>query len=298
MSVFSGKCDLFDHISFEKMYNNGSYKVSDELECFEIFKKRTGGKIYQHYLVKVTELNQDKVKDYCKDFDFTKIETKVPDKRMKEGFKIITSYTYTYYGTEYKSLKELNKHGVYIEQEITFNTLLDIIPYYSYVIAFSASDENSEHVVIANESYPMSEFNDGLKYGTFFRFPNWENQRLQEHYIEVCKKYFLYKVEERTKQIDIVGIKPLHNKWYELILPKAVDYMHEDELKYVWKDGNVKTHWCNPKMKEGEPNVLLLHESDVENFLAEDIKTGNVVIEYVETCDFPNEARDSEVKGD
>lgn len=292
MSSYSGVCDLSDYISFEKMYDKGSYKLSDELECFEIFKKKTNGKIYQHHLVKVSEFNQDKVKENCRGFDFTKIETKVPDKRLKEGFKIITSYKYTYYGTEYNSLKELNKRGVYIEQEITFNTLLDIIPYYPYIIGFSASDENGAHVVISNNPEPMREFEDSLKHGGLFRFPNWENQRLQEHYIEVCKKYFLYKLEERTKQIDIVGIKPLHNGWYELILPKAVDYMHEDELKYVWKDGKVKTHWCNPKMKKDEPNVLLLHESDVDNFLAEDIKDGNVVIEYVETCDFPNEARD------
>lgn len=292
MSRYSGKCDLFDHISFEKSYNKGGYSLSDELECFEIFKKRTGGKIYQHYQVTVSEYNQEKVKQACKHFDYEEIKTEVIDKRTKTGTKTIVSYKYKYYNQEYNSLKELNKHGVYIEQEITFNTLLDIIPYYPYIVTFSASDENGEHVVIANDSFPMSEFKDGLKHGLWFRFPAWDNKELQNHYLEVAEKYFLYKIDERRKTIPVVGYKPLHNGYYELPLPKAADYMHADEVKYVWKDGNVKSHWSNPKFSEQDPTVLLLTEADVDTFLSEDIKSGNVEISYVETCDFPNEARD------
>ena len=54
MSRFSGKCDLFDHMCMEKhRTKDGSDKkedlekasvlYSDPVECFEIFKKKTGG---------------------------------------------------------------------------------------------------------------------------------------------------------------------------------------------------------------------------------------------------------------
>ena len=57
MSKFSGKCDLYDHIMMEKTYpdsKNPNILISNELECFEIFKKRTGGKLYQHLKIELT----------------------------------------------------------------------------------------------------------------------------------------------------------------------------------------------------------------------------------------------------
>jgi hypothetical protein len=58
MSKFSGKCDLYDHVMMEKTYpdpNNKNILVSDELECFEIFKKRTGGILCQSRKVKLDD---------------------------------------------------------------------------------------------------------------------------------------------------------------------------------------------------------------------------------------------------
>ena len=80
MSWASGKCDLFNHLSFCKMRTiDGSDKkedldkarvlYSDEMECFKIFKQRTGGVLHQHKRIEVTEHNQDFVAKKCGNFE-------------------------------------------------------------------------------------------------------------------------------------------------------------------------------------------------------------------------------------
>lgn len=57
MSRLSGVCDLYDYILSEKMYDHEGYFTSDLLECFEIFRQKTEGVIYQHYQVKHIDKN-------------------------------------------------------------------------------------------------------------------------------------------------------------------------------------------------------------------------------------------------
>ena len=121
MSIFSGKCDLFDHISgMGGWYDRNGNKVkftqegvsvlySDPLRDFEEFKRRTGGVIYQHVHIKeVWEGNQEFIKAHCKEFDFAENADEVPDKRKKSGWRADRYFTYYYWGKWYKA-KEINK---------------------------------------------------------------------------------------------------------------------------------------------------------------------------------------------
>ena len=88
MSMFSGKCDLFDHINglagwYDRDGNpvkmgegHGAY-YGDEYRDFLEFKKRTDGVLYQHKKVEVTRSNQDEVA-----------------KKLGSNFEIIEHYIY------------------------------------------------------------------------------------------------------------------------------------------------------------------------------------------------------------
>ena len=120
MSRWSGKCDLYDTIMMlhhrtkdgsdkKEDLDKASVLYSDELECFNEFKEKTGGVIHQHQKIKVTLLNQELVEKKCKSFKIIKHTKEVEDKRFKETKRTDTYYTYEYWGKEYKDLKELNK---------------------------------------------------------------------------------------------------------------------------------------------------------------------------------------------
>jgi len=284
MSLFSGCYDLYNYMMSEKTYEFDSFRKSDELECFNIFKERTGGVIHQHQEIEVTGYNQDYVEKHCPEFKVIPHKTAVKDGRLKTKQKEITTYTYEYYGKEYKTLKELNKHKVYITIDIHFNTLLDIIPYYPHSIKFATSSEDKEVIYISKESQILSEKNSFYKWGGGSA---WEyfTKRLQEHYLEVCQKYFLYKIEERTKIIPIAGYEEYDDSHFKLTIENGIDYMHS--LYYVWDDNKPHTHWTCPEMLD--EHTILLHNEDIKGLLADDIKSGIVKIKYVEKCDFPKD---------
>lgn len=197
MSKFSGKCDLYDHMMMKKLtpsIDNPNLLVSDELECFEEFKKRTKGILYQHHKIIVTEQNQNFVKDHCDAFIINTHTITKPDKRLKEGQKICEYYSYEYYGKHYQTLKELNKHGVYITTEIKFTTLLDLIPYYPYIISSSCSTNDTEHIIISNQSYPESRLNEMLA-NSYLPCIDYK-KILQNHYIDIFKSYHKQILEE------------------------------------------------------------------------------------------------------
>jgi len=299
MSKFSGKCDLFDHIAGQGGWFNkegqpvkfgeegvGVY-YSDEFLDFEAFKKKTGGVIHQHHKIKVDEYNQEFVKEHCKFFDYKKHVWQDPDKRCKCGFKEVITYTYIYYDKKY-TLKELNKRGVYIETDIHFDTLLDLIPYYPYIVSCAACDGDKQYVVISKESFVDSEFKEHLQYGWISGVDY--KKKLQEHYLEVCRDYFLYKLEERTKIIDIKNLvyapEMIDDKvieHYYLLTDTKIDYMHN--IEFVWEDGKLHSHWTSPKVVND--NTIEISKEDVKNYLTEDIKNGTVKIKYVEKCEFP-----------
>ena len=249
---------------------------SDELECFEIFKENTGGVIHQHKLVKVTESNQDFVAKQCKYFTFDTIPNPDPSSKKKP------KYTYKYFGTEYPTLKALNKHGVYITIDIHFDTLLDIIPYYPYIVCMGAYSNGREEIIISAESEVISRRDESLEYG---HLNGWESdtKRLQQHYLEVCKNYYLYKLDERVRIVPIKDYHLYDDQYYFITVPVAIDYLHE--MHFVWNDGRVHSHWTSPELRDR--NKILIHRQDIEHYLKDDIAAGTVSIRYVEKCEFP-----------
>ena len=223
MSVVSGKADLLDHIYMEKQYpvnpnNPHSPLVSDLMECFKIFKTKTGGVIYQHEEVDVNVLNQFLVEKMCDKFKIIEHKVKKVDNRYKDKCKEHIYYTYKYWDKEYKTLKELNKKGVYITKEITFNYLEDLIPYFPYVIAFASCDENSETIVIANESEPEERNREHIKFG--IQPDNYYQHQLARCTRQVILDYYSdYK--ERTVE-DWFEVEIKDNKKI-VHLPSAID---------------------------------------------------------------------------
>ena len=198
MSKFSGKCDLYDHVMMEKTYpdpKNPNILISDELECFEIFKKKTGGILHQCHKVKLDDWNIDYWINYYNNPERLSKEahtTIKEDKRCKDGKKEITTYTYTYWGTKYKSLKELNDHGFYGTVEIKFNTLLDLLPYYPYIVTMMACDQEQETIYISNSSYVDSYVKDVVNYSEpKFRMIEIYREELKKHYVKVINEYGL-----------------------------------------------------------------------------------------------------------
>lgn len=196
MSRFSGKCDLYDHIMMEKTYDKGSYYDSDELECFKIFKEKTGGKLYQYRQVRVSTINQEELAEKCPKFSYTKNKIKTPDRRTKSGYREVTAYTYTYYDTTYTDLKSLNEAGgVTISVEIPFENIFDLIPYYPYLIAVSVCNSEKETIYISKESFVDAELQRYLDWSVSNSMNNYYHKELQQHYVELIENYGLEKLK-------------------------------------------------------------------------------------------------------
>ncbi len=294
MSIFSGKCDLADHINgiagwYDKDGNpvkmgegHGAY-YGDEYRDFLEFKRRTGGVMYQHQKVKVTEWNQDEIAKKIPDqFKIIKHEAIVEDKRHKSGKRSDISYTYEYWGKEYKTLKELNKHGVFVTIDIHFDTILDLIPYYPYIICASCYNDGKETVFISKESFVIEERDEHFENGHFSDFWQHYIKRLQEHYFEVCRDYLCYKLEERTKIVPIdldhmeCPVEP-RTADYTMFVDDEIDCNHK--IEFIWDDGMIHSHWTSPKMESA--HSITISYQDIEGYLKEDIKNGKVKIKYV-----------------
>jgi hypothetical protein len=95
-------------------------------------------------------------------------------------------------GTKYNSLKDLNNNGFYGTIEIKFNTLLDLLPYYPYIITMIVSDQEHERVYISNSSYVDMYTNDVVNYSEpKFRMLEIYREELKKHYIKVITEYGL-----------------------------------------------------------------------------------------------------------
>lgn len=277
MSQVSGKADLLDHISglggwYDKEGNPvkfgqegvGCY-YSDIMQDFEAFKKRTGGVIHQHIKVKVTEWNQDYVKEHCKGFYFEMHLKTVDDKRYKEGKRAVCYYIYKYYGKEYKNLKELNKHGVYITKDITFKTILDLVPYFPYIVTICGSDDEGEYVVVSKESYVEEEFKKNT-WDSSDNMCNCYRHYLSELTKEIVLRYFSdYK--ERTIEQDFKVEK--ENDKYIVHLEKPIDYNFEIEL--ITRGESI---WSSPEQIDE-------YTLDVSNTYFDIDKRSTIKIKYV-----------------
>lgn len=209
MSKYSGKCDFRDCIAglggwFDKDGNpvkmgdgTGAY-YSDEMLDFIAFKKKTGGVMYQNLKVIVTEANQDLVAKKCSYFDVIK-HTK------KKGFlwnrKEVVYYTYKYFNKEYKSLKQVNEHSIYILKEIHFDSLLDIIPYYPYIVSAYCSDGDKITVHLSSRSYVDEQEDEALQRGWERSYTSYYREQLQNHYRDVILNYYNPTGREVTESI-------------------------------------------------------------------------------------------------
>lgn len=192
MSQFSGKHDLADTIFMQKMYpidpsNPNSPLTSDEMECFNIFKKMTKGAIHQHIKLELSEMNIDKEIELVNNPRLlSKKEISWGDDKEHRTKK----YIYIYWDKEYNSLRELNKKGYHSTKKIKFETLLDIIPYYPYIVSFMSADDKSTFVVVSSESHVESEYLKFRGFGSEPLMAEHYRKELQNHYIEVVNQYF------------------------------------------------------------------------------------------------------------
>jgi len=287
MSKFSGKSDLADYIAgMGGWYDQDSNPVkfgqdhvnvyySDEMKDFDAFKKKTGGVLHQHYRIKVDEHNFKFVKEHCPKFDYYEEKNLAKDKRTKSGEREIKYYRFKYWGQEYSSFKEINKRGVYITTEIHFNTILDLIKYYPYIVTAACGGE----VFISNHSCVDKTHEENLQYG-HEGLKKYYDEELAKHYFEICRDYLCYKLEERTKIIPINYLtKKLEadSNYYLFVGPDKIDYNHP--IEYVRKNGKNYLFWSQPKYYDN--SIIELSVQDVENFLKEDIKNVEVKIKYV-----------------
>lgn len=278
MSRLSGRCDLFDMIAGTggwldkngnpvKMGQEGvNAYYSDPMKDFEAFKKETNGVIYQHIKVKVDLWNQDYVKEHCQGFDFTKRTEIREDKRFKEGKKKSDHYTYTYYGTEYKNLKELNKHGVYITKSIYFDTILELIPYFPYIVTVMTRSNGNTYVVISDRSYADTCFQEHQWEGTEELFHLYRKELAEFTQSIILDNFSDYKertVDQEFKIDKSQGKCIVH-------LEKPVDYNFNIEIPTKEND----LLWSLPKIVDD--NTI-----DVTHTLLDIDKRSTIRLKYV-----------------
>lgn len=289
MSKFSGRCDLYDHIGgmggwYDRDGNPvkfgqegiGAY-YSDELQDFREFKRRTGGVIYQHkYIKNVDEWNQDLIAKKCPNFKVIKHIDKITDKRKKDGYREAVSYTYEYWGKEYTQ-KEISKRGVYITVEIHFDTLLDIIKYYPYLVSACCSNEDKMTVYISNESFVDEEYEEHLNHGWDSNMKAHYDKELAEHYLEVVKEYYLKDLDERETFISLAGGFDYEDDRYVYFKTKyKIDDLHKAEWSF--SDDIIRTHWDDPKIVD--EYTIKVDKVNLE-YMKDAIKDEHVWIKYI-----------------
>ena len=288
MSRWSGKCDFADHISglggwYDKDGNPvkfgqegiGAY-YSDELQDFREFKRKTGGVMYQHKRInKIDEWNQDFVASKCSNFKIIKHVNRVDDKRKKEGYREVVSYTYEYWGKEYTQ-KEINKKGVYITTEIHFDTLLDIIKYYPYLVSSCCSNGDKMIVYLSDRSFVDEEYDDMLQYG-HESMKQYYDKKLAEHYLEVAREYYLKDINKRTSLICLSDQADHEDDTYVYYKTSSkIDDLHKVEWYFV--DGEKIAHWDDPQIVDD--HTVKFDKVNLRYF-DEAIKKQKVWIKYV-----------------
>lgn len=275
MSRFSGKCDLRNHISgyggwFDRDGNpvkfgqeGVSCYYSDEMLDFLAFKKATNGVIHQHKKIKLTQWNHEDVKKLCPQFDYVEHIRVVPDKRQKSGQREEKYLTYKYWEKEY-TLKELNKKGIWITIDIKFNTLLDLIPYYPYIVTVSGGGI----VYISEQSFVDEERDNHLEHGWYSDFWQHYKKQLQDHYREIVLTYFNPAGRENVEEVtfDSEGLgkvsKPIDENFY---------------LEWRWSDGLKHNHWTSPKIIDAEKGIISISQEDLTRYIG-----NKALVYYVE----------------
>ena len=285
MSMFSGKCDLFDHIMGTagwydrdgkpvKMGEGSGAYYSDEYRDFLEFKKKTGGVLHQHRVLTVTPWNQDEAAKLCPELEVIEHTKIVPDKRQKSGQREEVYYTYKYWGKEY-TLKELNKRKVYITIDIHFDTLLDLIPYYPYIVTMSCGNT----VYISSQSYVDEMLENYFEHGYYSDFWQRYKKKLQDHYREVVLTY--YNPEGRENEEEITFTKEIAEDGTEKYIGKTLYPIDENfDLEWRWDDGLKHSHWTSPKRVDD--HRIEMSKEDFEHYIGNSCK-----VYYVTVKDYP-----------
>ena len=278
MSIYSGKCDLCDFIMgtagwYDKDGNpvkmgegSGAY-YSDEYRDFLEFKKKTGGVLHQHKVLTITPWNHDEAMKLCPELEVIEHKKTVPDKRQKSGHREEVYYTYKYWGKEY-TLKELNKRKVYITIDIHFDTLLDLIPYYPYIVSMSCSKDGKQTVYISSQSFVDEEVDDDLEHGWYSDFWQHYKKKLQEHYQEIVLRYYNPVGREHIEEVEF-------NEDRVGKVSKPID----ENFKPEWREQSdtVKYHWTSPKVINAEDGLIQISKEDYECYIGK-----KALIYYVE----------------
>lgn len=265
MSRLSGKCDLYDHLSMMKHrtkegsddpkdLKEAKVLYSDIMECFEIFKARTGGVIYQHHKIdKVDQFNRDLVAKYCGCFKILRHEEEYETKQGKKKTHEVVEYEY--YGKKY-SEKEINKKGVWIEIPIKFDNLLELMPYLSYIVAVACCNDGVEHIVISKESYPDEQFDSFLQHGFEDAVEYYYDHRkaLAELYKEVVNDYMNPVGREVVEEVEFDENGEGHPS-------NPVDYNFDP--RFADLDSHGGHCWSHPKIKD--ENTLTISEFDYKS---------------------------------
>ena len=287
MSVYSGKCDLADLITgqggyFDKdgkpvKFSDEGVRVcySDEWLDFLAFKKKTKGILYQHKNVKVNSYNHDKIKEHCKEFDFREAKSLIQDNRTIAGYREKKYYIYTYYGKEYTE-KELNaKGGVYIQVEIKFDTLLDLLEYYPYLTSTVFSTEDQMKVFIHSRSFVDEEFDNAVESGYILNTRAYYKKKLAEHYAEVALRYYNPTGHEVSEEISFdengVGCtsKPINDR-----------FSLQWDSEWLCEKKGDSSHWTSPKIVG--PNKVLMSKQDLTHYIGNKAR-----VKYVEDFECP-----------
>ena len=271
-----GKYDLYDHICMKKTYpsnpdNPNSPLVSDIMECFDVFKEETGGIIYQWVKTEVNIFNQHLVEKKCNGFKVITHKEMKEDKRYKNNKREVVSYTYEYYGKEYKTLKELNKKGVYIDKEIKFDNIIELIPYFPYLIAASGYSNGKEWIHLSSESYMDKRYKEDIRFGNDGDYWNhYYRKTLADITKDIILKYFSdYK--ERTIKEELEVIKD--NDKYVIHTSKDIDYNFEAKVDEDNKD-KIVCYSLTPKYIDN-------HTLDVSDTYFDIDKRDKIVVKYV-----------------
>ena len=178
MSRYSGRCDLYDHVFM--IGCRGTDDSMSEIEKFNIFKQRTGGILHQSRTLVLEKWNVDYEIEYINN----------PAILRKENIK--NRWYYFYYGKKFASLKALNKYGYCTDFKIHFDSIIDLVPYYPFIISVMACDDKGEYVCITNYSevdYELMQPWRKIKYAND-SVQNYYKDELRKELIRVAKQYY------------------------------------------------------------------------------------------------------------
>ena len=250
MSRFSGKCDLADDFFMnEEIIRKEHPELTEitDMDLFNYFKEKTGGVLYQHYNIEhVTDNNKHFVKEHCENFDYKYVEKTTPSGKIKK------ETIYTYYGREYTEKELKKKGGVFIKLEIHFDTLLDLIPYFPYLVTIMYADKDKEVIYITRESYVDTQYKKLLDGGFESQLYSYYKKELQKYTRDITLKYFNSTGREVAETLEFDENRRAKTKY-----PIDPNF----EIKWLAKN----PHWKSPE--QVGTNIIEMSDLDYTTYL-------------------------------